>query len=686
MTQPVNPRPARIAAFPVDTTFRVRGVLTGYEVSEREVPSFRGSTRMRTEKFAVITIDTTRGHVLEFEARSLPLQYSDGVHENLRGVEVRVGESVEMTIRVYLDDSLAKRTIIDSSSVELLVPDEERQRQYDDLREQVAAQITALSAHVDMAQFSEARGVFATIRKLDLTREERRHLKVIVDSLPAAEQPIYNKRSTSARDNIEKIYGINFETLNPEEFLALAREILHGERSKVVVDEHSDSSSLLHLFDESPFTAAQEHEMVASTIKVRFALLEEAGDEHDSWDDFYLIENCIRRLGYIKDPNIMATFAWMIDRCLEKQYFDNRLLRTEKRTTPRKFDSLLEQAVRSLVDGVKYYGLRAHATYFNSVLTWNNTLAAYPFMDHVAEQLRDVMGQLFLTSDQSRPSLGYQGFGSASSLLHRILQTKVTDSQAEQWLDRCLRDPSDSWFAKERAKNGKVAAEKKLAEFVQRRGLYAFADSVNEVAQGLLALAQLDDSRPAVDADADPRDLPAPPHVRVVYLDKDRNFPVSGMHNGGILILGTNPSVPGCGCNQPEGSDVFGRGGEIGLRSVGIMVDFDLRRPHLVLTLPHPDYRTGPNDQTRMGFAVVTIDVEGHSHGTAVDYRFQEDPVEYALGLVDPTRTMSGSSSSSGVNAALRFPGSEEYLAKHISLLGRYLTASAAKLAGRHEH
>lgn len=282
--------------------------------------------------------------------------------------------------------------------------------------------------------------------------------------------------------------------------------------------------------------------------------------------------------------------------------------------------------------------------------------------------------------------LDYFGFDTVSSLLDFIVENGIARSRVEEYLNSRLRNSSDSWYAKETAGSDSEIAERKLAEWVAGRGLNVFADAVSDVASGLLSLAVLDDNRPEPDEDADSRHQPEPPHVEVIAISKELHFPAGRHYNGGILIFGANPRVPGCGCMQPKGSEVFGRGGEIGLRSIGIMLDNDLCNPELILLLPHPNYRTGRIEETRLGFAAITIDTEGSTSGTAIDYRPIADPVELALGRVSSDEVLSASSSSSGINAALRFPGSEKYLVDHISHLGEYLRDAAAKLSGQHEH
>lgn len=280
------------------------------------------------------------------------------------------------------------------------------------------------------------------------------------------------------------------------------------------------------------------------------------------------------------------------------------------------------------------------------------------------------------------------GFGGTVSMLEFLLHNDVFASRIDSYLNDTFRNSQGSWYQKMVVSSGQKEAERKLSEFAARRHLHNFAGSIHKVAVGMLALARLDEVR--VDDEElsdDERERPAPPHVELVQIRKEMPFSASRSYDDGVMILATNPSVPGCGCSQPAGSEVFGRGGEIALRQVALLLDRSLARPSLALILPCPTYRYSRTvEESRRGFSVITINTVGSSLGEVIDFSLQFDPIEFALGRVNIEKSMSISSSSSGISAALQFPGAEQYLGEHIVNLGGYLQASAAKLAGMHEH
>lgn len=405
MTELVNPTREQISELPVGSTFIVKGTLTRNERGEREEPYYPGSKNTHTAVFANIAITTAEGDTFEFEGRSFPLQYEDGgALENMRNAVAEVGEGVSIEVHVIVDDhSLMKRTAIGYGKAQLLLPSEERQLQYDALRAQVAGQLDALQTYALMGEtsedFSEARRVFAAIRRLALTKAERNQLRSLIGSLPVVERPIYDSRSTYERDAIEKAFGVNFEEFNAEEYLAFARQVLYGELPNADKPDRVDQSYLFRFLDKSPFTVVQFAELVASTLKIRVSRLEEVNDTHDeSWDDYYLVERCIEELGRINESSAIEALGWMIDYCLEHRYFDDRLRRSERRAVPHKFNSALEKAVRSLAEGSEYHDIRVPAGFdFGRMQAWNDTLAAYPFTDYIAAQLRQSFTRLFAT-------------------------------------------------------------------------------------------------------------------------------------------------------------------------------------------------------------------------------------------------------------------------------------------------
>lgn len=397
--QLVNPTPAQIRDLPRGATFRVEGVLTQNERGTREERSYPGARSTHAVEFAHITITPAKGDPFYFEGKSFPLRYEGGVLENLRNSVAEVGETVSIEVSIIVDGTNVKRPSIGYSHANLLVPSTERQAAYDELRATAAEQLTMLELYVRIAasadDFAVARETFAAIRKLTLTKGERARLLQARRSMPTYERPMYDRYNTT-RDAVEKAFGVNIEELNPEDYLTFARRVLFGELPSPDKPNRIDQSHLFRLLEEPPFTTAQFAELVTDTLKTRIARLEQTGDSHDDyWDDYYLIEQCLAYLGTIEGSYGVEALAWMIDYCLTRDYFDNRLSRSENPTVPHKFDSFLEKAVRSLTEGAQYRGVRAPVGFdFGRMLAWSNTLAAYPFMDHAAAQLRQSFTEL----------------------------------------------------------------------------------------------------------------------------------------------------------------------------------------------------------------------------------------------------------------------------------------------------
>jgi hypothetical protein len=394
----VNPAFEHIHTLPVGTTFFVEGVLTRNEHGKR-VELLYGSSR--TVEFARIAITTNMGIVFEFEGSSFPLKYESGVLENVRDWVAEVGEAISIEATIIVDDTLVKRPSIGYNKARMLVPSPRRQAEYDALRATVTEKLDEFEFLAETAEspddFIEIRKGFAQLRRHALTKSEQMQLRRLVRRLPVNERPIYDSWSTYARDAIEKAFGVNLEQLNAEEYLVFARKVLFGEIENPAKPDRVDQSYLFRLLDEPPFTSAQSVELVFSTLKVRVKRLEQVGDTHDEyWDDFWLVEQCLTYLGTIKDSSTVEALAWMIDYCLEHRYFDSRLSRREKYIGSHKFDSMLDKAIDSLARGAQYHELRAPAGFdFGRMKAWNDTLAAYPFMDHTADKLRKSFFRLF---------------------------------------------------------------------------------------------------------------------------------------------------------------------------------------------------------------------------------------------------------------------------------------------------
>lgn len=269
-------------------------------------------------------------------------------------------------------------------------------------------------------------------------------------------------------------------------------------------------------------------------------------------------------------------------------------------------------------------------------------------------------------------------------------------SRATDRLDD-IRNHEDGWYSKKLRSHGKEQAEASLNDLDQKNGTSVFAAAVESVAKSILNLAEVDEQRIArFDEEAAEetanstnrrRQEKPEPLVKQIYVDDHMdNFPELHSLRGGTLFLAENPITPGCGCMQPKGSSVFGPGGELGLRAIGVATrPRSGERSRLLLILPHPEYRRN-HEKTNHSFAVVSIATDGYTSGSMREFFLYQQSLEFALGEITAENMIGGSTSSSGVSMALGFPDSHEYLMRHIGDLGNYLTDAANKLKGTHSH
>lgn len=275
------------------------------------------------------------------------------------------------------------------------------------------------------------------------------------------------------------------------------------------------------------------------------------------------------------------------------------------------------------------------------------------------------------------------------SLAHAINNRDFTSRVANR-LDN-VRNHEDGWYSKEQA-------EASLRDWDQKNGASVFAAAVESAAKSILALAEVDERRiaefdeeaakEASDSTNRRRQEKPKPLVKQLYIDDYlNNFPELHSLRGGTLFLAENPITPGCGCMQPKGSGVFGPGGELGLRAIGVATKpHSGERSRLLLILPHPEYRRN-HEKTNHSFAVVSIATDGYTSGSLREFFLHQQPLEFALGEIEAKKMIGGSTSSSGgVSIALAFPDSDEYLQRHIGNLGDYLADAANKLKGTHSH
>jgi hypothetical protein len=273
--------------------------------------------------------------------------------------------------------------------------------------------------------------------------------------------------------------------------------------------------------------------------------------------------------------------------------------------------------------------------------------------------------------------------GSVSGKLDELIQNHRLDSQLDSWLDS-MREAKDGFYAKALVSFGYETAEQKLREWVETNHAAKMASAPHDVAVALLELAKYDEERKA----AQPADAKKPYKslFQTYRIDETIRLAANSRYNGGLMILADNPYVPGCGCSQPKGSATFGRGGDLGLRKIGVRVDAHRQAAELILVLPLPDFRTVASKDAKPGYSAITIDTQGMASGYAVSYYLYQDAIDYALGITPAEKLIGGSNLMSGINAAITFPGGTEYLESRIAQLPEYITAAAATLSGQHSH
>jgi len=270
----------------------------------------------------------------------------------------------------------------------------------------------------------------------------------------------------------------------------------------------------------------------------------------------------------------------------------------------------------------------------------------------------------------------------AVATLEQLIENGAFASQMETYLDRTFRDGSrETWYAKTRNTAGRDAAERELAEWVERRHYNVFSSSIESVARGIVALAN-----------AQGKSL-----VDITDCTTNVYTAISDQCGPRSKFIVMNSSAPGCGCMQPKGSYTWGPYGEIGLRAVILETGYTHEGPTSTMTLVLPAWAT--NEQT-IGAGTVffaKIEANGYSQGDRFKLSIQADGkdeevtdadrcLRYLLGMARPNGKAWTSSLTSSIDQSIGFPGAENYLAAKLTELGDYFAALAEKLSSSHTH
>ncbi len=260
----------------------------------------------------------------------------------------------------------------------------------------------------------------------------------------------------------------------------------------------------------------------------------------------------------------------------------------------------------------------------------------------------------------------------AVKMLEALLANGALASQYEASIEE-IRNGKDNFYASLLAKEGKDAAEAQLDELNRSKRWSDFASTIELVAHGMLALAQVDSEGEYTKVVEDPA-LYKFPRCHEIYVPTK-------------MIVVYNLEAPGY--SQPEGSDNWGRHGRLGLKAVTLHAGHDYRGVDVAqLGLVLPQRALSAKNMSEDGFTVATINLEGRTDGHSHSPRgfIRDGYLKYSLGLLDMEKAVNRFSFGGGLDDAIGFPGATDYLANNLPQLGKYFADLATMLPSGHEH
>lgn len=247
--------------------------------------------------------------------------------------------------------------------------------------------------------------------------------------------------------------------------------------------------------------------------------------------------------------------------------------------------------------------------------------------------------------------------------LNRLIEGGELTSTVEQYMTY-LRESKDSFYQRELKEKGRESAEKLLANVVQFRGLRELSGVIEPIAVGM-------------------RDIISSAKETDVYFSlinkKNRpiSFPIRFDSDDIVsaIVVSNLPQHRGCGCTQPDEAGVFGQHGTLPLKAL-LLVESSQGYHKLCLIFPMRDDSVGIVER---GFVLISIERDGCTNGENLVLHVTTDCfLQYTLGITSLSGALPVSSAFGGsLDDRLGFPGAEQYLLKHISRLGPYLSALA---------
>lgn len=357
---PCNPTAEQLGTMRLGAHFVVQGQFVRYY--EVTPPTSAPDEYRKLDTLGYIVIRTPSGELTLDTCRPNMKEpyYDAGVLENLRGKRMMQGETIRITGFIMDKDPYGKRRLgtatVGYNYPYLLVPSPQRLAEYEALRVVAQARTERLRRYVVVQDWKMARRVFAGLRQLELTRDEADMIVEIMEGVPAEHRSVYYLRRVGG-SKLERVFGLDPETLNREQFLVYAREILHGVRENAGIEEgRVDQTKLFGFWRAKHSILAPDDlvELLLSTIPIRLRRLEMCSDKRDDfWDDESLLRSCINRVNREHedvDPRLVQAVVEVVERCFSEGYYRLSAESPRDQQCPQRLDDILQDCFSALAD------------------------------------------------------------------------------------------------------------------------------------------------------------------------------------------------------------------------------------------------------------------------------------------------------------------------------------------------
>ncbi len=255
----------------------------------------------------------------------------------------------------------------------------------------------------------------------------------------------------------------------------------------------------------------------------------------------------------------------------------------------------------------------------------------------------------------------------------QILNDLLAGSRLKPSVDQHLTDMrsgrTKSFYTDILEKKGREVADQALEKWAGRDHMREFANSIEQIALGMRDIAKMDleDN-----------------HVRVISVTRDLIFPLARSFGyGATLIAVLNlPRHEGCGCNQPDGAEIFGEHGTLPIKSVVLGVSSSTSECKLALVFPARE-----TTSLCYGYTTITIARDGWVNGeNCFPHINKYDHLRYSLGLIQAKQAFTALTTQGGsVDDRIGFPGAGAYLALHLPKIGPYLSLISKTIGKNHQ-